>query len=69
MDPIANLNEQRRIAREILKIWDGADEHGCLESEKEEQAAELAQRLAELVLALDEWQLKGGFSPYQGAAR
>jgi hypothetical protein len=53
MDPNANLEEQRKIAARMLKQVDepeGIDEHD-------------ADRLAELVLALDEWISKGGFLP------
>jgi hypothetical protein len=51
MDPNANLEEQRRIARRIL---DGDDRD--------------AERLAELVEALDEWLASGGFLPSDWAA-
>jgi hypothetical protein len=55
MDPIANIAEQRALAREIIEAQDdalgGAD-------------PELVDRLAELVLALDEWRRNGGFDPY-----
>lgn len=54
MDPHANLNEQREIA---LRIVVG----GAYEAEIE--------RLAELVLALDEWRTGGGFDPYGGDAQ
>lgn len=53
MDPDANLKEQRELAASLL------DEEGM-------HPAELfaaATRLAELVQALDEWILKGGFLP------
>ena len=54
MDPTANIDEQRRLAQRIL---DG-------------EASEAdVDRLAELVLALDEWRRKGGFDPYEAAAR
>ena len=60
MDPNANLQEQLRIARFIQDRADQAvhDDDSAL--------AVSAARLAELVLALDEWQRKGGFSPYAG---
>lgn len=53
MDPIANLTEQRDLARKI-QHRDHYDERNL----------EDVQRLAELVLALDEWRKKGGFDPY-----
>lgn len=64
MDPVANLKEQLEIARlfypdrEEDEITDG------------QVMVDNGVRLAELVLALDEWMRKGGFSPYglnQGA--
>ncbi len=67
MDPKANLEEQLRIAHEI-EAWDDAEDDGGLTAS--EQVAYLSGRaglLAELVLALDEWQRKGGFSPYAKA--
>jgi hypothetical protein len=56
MDPIANLEEQRRLAAEIIASWDGTPNQAY--------PIPAAQRLAELVLALDEWRRKGGFDPY-----
>lgn len=49
MDPNANLAEQLRIAKRIL--FD------------DEDASPDAERLAELVLALDEWISNRGFMP------
>lgn len=48
MDPNANLTEQRRIAQRILK--------GSMKDDD-------ANRLAELVEALDEWIVRGGALP------
>lgn len=50
MDPNANLKEQLEIARAIL-------------SDKEYDTGYDAVRLAELVEALHEWIMKGGFLP------
>lgn len=55
MDPEANLKEQREIARQLVD--------GTIESEG--YLEERATRLAELVLALDEWIRSGGFLPRQ----
>lgn len=60
MDPIANRNEQVNTARYILhngecETWTEAFKADCL-------------RLAELVVALDEWRRAGGFDPYQPTA-
>lgn len=49
MDPKANLEEQRTLAAAILK---GEDDDGD------------AERLAELVEALDQWRRGGGYDPY-----
>lgn len=61
MDPHANIEEQRTLARKIIADYE-ADrgqygESGAVLDED-------AHRLAELVLALDEWRAKGGFDPY-----
>ncbi len=70
MDPIANIKEQREIAKDILKTWDDCNADGSLTETQQSFVAEHALRLAELVEALDEWQKKGGFSPYaQGGAK
>lgn len=61
MDPEANIKEQKRIATEILKIRDNSDGQGDFTAEQLELLADLAERLAELVLALIEWKAKGGF--------
>jgi len=55
MDPVANLKEQLELANDIVK----QTAEGCTFID-----VETADRLAELVLALDEWRRKGGFDPY-----
>lgn len=53
MDPDSNLREQRKLAESIMKSFDsdeGVDAHD-------------AARLAELVDALDQWLVRGGFLP------
>ncbi len=57
MDPEANLREQRKLAAEIVSAPDPVDEAGYIELD------ERANRLADLVQALDEWLTKGGFLP------
>lgn len=64
MDPKANIKEQRELAKEIQAIWDDCNGDGTLTSEQAELVADKANRLADLVLALDEWRSKGGFDPY-----
>jgi hypothetical protein len=58
VDPIANLKEQIELAREIQAINDRGEDIDYAD------LAAKAARLSELALALDEWQRKGGFSPY-----
>lgn len=52
MDPNANLAEQRLLCAR-LNVGDSTDEQACLD----------ASRLADLVEALDEWIMGGGFLP------
>jgi len=58
MDPNENLREQRRIVTEINRLADG--DEGCFTID---EMAEKAQRLAELVEAMDQWISRGGFLP------
>jgi hypothetical protein len=58
MDINANLNEQRRLAAEILQLADSDDQRKA-----EVVMASLAERLAELQRAMDEWLTRGGFMP------
>ena len=53
MDPNANLAEQLQIARRILADSDQEPEWDLTD----------AERLAELVIALDDWIRTGGFPP------
>lgn len=55
MDPTANLKEQLRITNLLL------------EEAGESRDMELAERLAELVYALNEWISGGGFLPQEWA--
>lgn len=54
MDPEANLREQRRLAKAIMKKID---------SGQTEDLVDDANRLADLVVALDEWISRGGVLP------
>lgn len=56
MDPKANLREQLEIAKRLVIQYANHSDDDIA-------------RLAELVLALDKWQRKGGFSPYAGYRR
>lgn len=67
MDPKANIKEQLQIAKHIISLWDEAPADGVLDANDQLWMSDAANRLAELVLALDEWQRKGGFSPYKAA--
>lgn len=55
MDPNANLEEQLRIAARIV----AASERGDFGRREEADA----ERLADLVLALNDWLQNGGFMP------
>ena len=58
MDPDANLEEQLELAQELMEMnSDDMDTDALQEIEGK------ASRLAELVLALDEWIERGGFLP------
>lgn len=68
MDPDANLKEQLELAKAINEARDEYDRDGetwsfMQDHEWNEQQAERAMRLAELVEALNEWILKGGALP------
>jgi hypothetical protein len=54
MDPNANLEAMRRVAERILNYRDDVTPM---------EVAGDAGRLADLVVALDEWITKGGFLP------
>ena len=60
MDPNANLAELLELAREVQAEEDRSTEDGCCNEERE---AACAVRMAELVIALDEWICRGGFLP------
>jgi hypothetical protein len=55
MDPNANLKEQLEISKRIIKASEKGKFSGTADTE----------RLAELVVALDEWIVGGGFLPKQ----
>jgi hypothetical protein len=54
MDPDANLAEQRKIAAMLIEAIDNG---------RAVNWSVHAGRLAELVIALDNWQTNGGFPP------
>ena len=63
MDPEANRSEQLQMATAIMNLWDEASDDHVEAHFTDEQTTELVQRaylLAELVLALNEWRMKGG---------
>ncbi len=55
MDPKANIKEQTKLAKEITAIWDDCNGDGTLTVGQMEVVADKAARLAELVIALQEW--------------
>jgi len=63
MDPDANLAEQRRIVCAIQTIGDSCDDAGVYTDDQADALADHAARLAELVEALDEWIVRGGYLP------
>ena len=63
MDPNANLQEQRRIVADIIRTWDDCNADGTLTRGQQAHVAEQANRLAELVQALDQWITRGGVLP------
>ena len=75
MDPDANLKEQLFLAKEIQKANDLAEqawrgeECNCLELNADDlyDFVNKADRLTELVLALNEWIQKGGALPKKWA--
>jgi hypothetical protein len=65
MDPVTNLRRQLELAAQIIALIDSATtDDGQLPDAVAQQVADLANELAELVAALDEWRTKGGFDPY-----
>jgi hypothetical protein len=62
MDPNANVAEQVKLAREITEHPRTVETHSDDPGERY-SLVHSAERLAELVLALDEWRGKGGFAP------
>lgn len=63
MDPNANLQEQLAIAKHIIHTWDNCNDDGTLSLAQAADVADDANRLADLIVALDEWIRKGGYLP------
>lgn len=63
MDPNANITEQRELAQRIVARPQTILSHGDDKSDRY-SLPDSAARLAELVIALDEWRRSGGFDPY-----
>lgn len=61
MDPNATLRELRQLAAQIITDYDDVEGNGIDQDD--------ANRLAELVEALDDWITKGGFLPGAWAKR
>ena len=59
MDPNANLKEQRELAAKMLRDFEDTEGNGIDQDD--------ANRLAELVEALDGWIKGGGFLPHDWA--
>lgn len=58
MGPKENRKEQAYLSRLILDICDDCNEDGSLSPRQLEDIAESAERLADLVLSLQEWESK-----------
>lgn len=63
MDPKANMQEQRKIAKRIQAIYDNKDNDPVIGDDDTAELLDCASELAELSLALLEWIQKGGFVP------
>lgn len=64
MDPEAAWQELLALAASTTEIIDErCDEHGALEEDDRNEIVNDADRMAELVIALDGWIKKGGFPP------
>lgn len=63
MDPNANLAEQRRLAAAIIEHSADTLPDGSLRGSAARAIAEDGARLAELVQALDQWIVRGGWPP------
>lgn len=63
MDPNANLTEQREIAQRIAARPRTITTHNSDDEGDRYSVLHSAQRLAELVLALDEGRARRGFEP------
>jgi hypothetical protein len=64
MDPEANIREQVEIAKRIQQLTEEqSDCHGYLPHSIAEDIVAEADRLSELVLAMVEWNRRGGFLP------
>lgn len=62
MDPKKNIEEQIALANAIIADIDDADPDEDMDALDGVLAN--AEKLSQLVLALDEWRRKGGFDPY-----
>ena len=64
MDPHANIYQQREVAGGIISMLDSGGTDGSGGNYEMFDIEDIARTLAELVLALDQWRLKGGYDPY-----
>jgi hypothetical protein len=64
MDPNENLRRQREIAAKIVRLRDaGADDDRDDQASLSSAIADLADELAGLVIALNDWIVRGGALP------
>lgn len=55
MDPAANRREQLELAQDIIRTWNDCNADGSLTDSQAIHVSEQAQRLADLVEALHDW--------------
>jgi hypothetical protein len=63
MDPDANLREQQQLAAALLEQLDHIPDAWAMTTSEAADVATMANRLAELVQALDDWIRSGGYLP------
>jgi hypothetical protein len=64
MDPVVNLEAQRALVAEANAIRDRWPHDGNPPAGDVARLQDVALELVELVQALDEWRVQGGFDPY-----
>lgn len=64
MDPDENARQQRETARDLVALIDKhTSDDGQFDEGSVDELVDLASQLADLVLAFDDWAVKGGAMP------